>query len=100
MNRKLKVFSSLGAVMFSMVFVLQTQLSGADDFCQNIDTLEFNPNLPITHPINRCASVNHNNVSWKNWFSGRSGYKFHYLDLLELLFRAADTNSPVSSDAQ
>ncbi|MEP4890481.1 MAG: hypothetical protein ABJV04_10670 [Aliiglaciecola sp.] len=100
MNRKLKVFSSVGAVMFSMVFVLQTQLSGVDDFCQNIDVIEFNSNLPITHPINRCASNQQNSVSWTNWFSGRSGYKFHYLDLLELLSRAADNRSNVQPDTQ
>jgi len=100
MNRKLKAVFSIGTVMFGMVFMLNTQLSNTDDFCQNIDVIEFNQNLPISHPINRCASANQKNVSWTSWFSGRSGYKFHYLDLLELLSRAADNKSTVPSGAQ
>lgn len=70
-------------------------------FCHCKPDLAFDHTLPLSHPINRCASTQSGAVSWYSWISGKSGsYQFHFIDLLELLSRTKDytqenkTNSP------
>ncbi|QLE83912.1 MULTISPECIES: hypothetical protein [Shewanella] len=51
----------------------------------------YNSALPASHPNNRCADQSHN-VSWKNWFTGKSrSGQFHFVDLLELLHGHQDS---------
>ncbi|WP_394205579.1 hypothetical protein [Shewanella waksmanii] len=51
----------------------------------------YNPTLPASHPSNRCAQQS-NDVSWKNWFTGKSrSGQFHFVDLLELLHGHQDS---------
>ncbi|WP_088331387.1 hypothetical protein [Lacimicrobium sp. SS2-24] len=50
--------------------------------------------LPVSHPQNRCAMGNKQDVSWSSWLSGKGqGMQFHFLDLLELLSRNSDTST-------
>ncbi|GIU45845.1 hypothetical protein [Shewanella colwelliana] len=54
----------------------------------------YNSSLPASHPSNRCAQES-DNVSWTNWFAGKSrSNQFHFVDLLELLHGHQD--SPLS----
>ncbi|RPJ66376.1 hypothetical protein DRW07_09790 [Alteromonas sediminis] len=40
------------------------------------------------------SSKAHSNVSWYSWLTGTTlSYDFHYLDLLELLYRGHDSTS-------
>ena len=66
-------------------------------FCSCSETASFDHELPMSHPINRCASDQQTSVSWSAWFSGRSNSgQFHYLDLLELLSRDSERQADAS----
>jgi len=61
-------------------------------FCSCTQGMTYVNELPMSHPINRCATSQVAEVSWSSWFSAQSrSYQFHYLDLLELLSRYSDT---------
>lgn len=96
MNRKLKAGVSIfGSAMFAVLMMANTQFAKGDGFCANVDQVTFDANLPVNHPLNRCAiDKKENSVSWTKWFSGRSSsYQFHYLDLLELLSQSSDDST-------
>lgn len=79
-------FATLGAVVHNETYI--------DNHC--IAKVEFDKQLPVSHPQNRCAlNQNDNKVSWLSWLvGGADSYQFHYLDLFELLFRDSDADSP------
>lgn len=61
----------------------------------------YNPSLPASHPNNRCARENED-LSWTNWFAGKSrSNQLHFVDLLELLYghseNPLDDVTPTSS---
>jgi hypothetical protein len=95
MNRKFKGILTTGCSAFIATIVFaQTSGLGEDDFCANSVNVQFNHQLPMNHPVNRCAVKQHTDVSWSTWLTGRSkSYQFHYLDLLELLSRNSDESS-------
>lgn len=95
MNRKSKArLSTVGAISFVVLMTAQMSFVKGDSVCANFDEVDFNTNLPMSHPLNRCASEQKNDVSWTSWFSGRSpSYQFHYLDLLELLSRVGEDST-------
>lgn len=93
MNRKFKGFLSVasGALIAFTVFAQLPQVSEGHSFCSCPNQAEFDHSLPMSHPINRCATEQASGVSWSTWFSGNSGSsQFHYLDLLELLSRVTE----------
>ena len=67
--------------------------SVGSQFCSCPDQVAFVNQLPMSHPINRCASAQAvTEVSWSSWFAGHSNTsQTHFLDLLELLSRQAET---------
>lgn len=93
MNRKSKKLFGLGAgaMALSLAFA-QLPQSIDTQFCSCPDEVAFVNQLPMSHPINRCASAQVvAEVSWSSWFSGQSNTsQTHFLDLLELLSRQAD----------
>ncbi len=51
----------------------------------------YNSSLPASHPNNRCARQSED-LSWTNWFSGKSqSNQLHFVDLLELLYGHSDS---------
>jgi hypothetical protein len=89
MNRKLK--SSIAFFSALLVAVLafgQVQINEKGLFCSCPQNSQFDTQLPLSHPINRCATSQAEGVSWTSWFAGgTNSSQFHYLDLLELLSR-------------
>jgi hypothetical protein len=100
MNRKSKSLFSLTGVTLSglaTVAILSVSLGSIDDtnpFCGNLEHAVFNHELPVSHPVNRCAASQSNGVSWSEWFTGRSSsYQFHFINLLELLSRSGNNKA-------
>ena len=79
--------------------VAQYPQNVGSQFCSCPDQVAFVNQLPMSHPINRCASAQVvAEVSWSSWFSGRSNTsQTHFLDLLELLSRQAETSQDKSA---
>jgi hypothetical protein len=105
MNRNSKSLFTLTGVTLSglaAVAILSFSQSSLDDrnmFCGNLENVVLDHELPISHPVNRCAANQPQGVSWSEWFSGRSSsYQFHFIDLLELLSRSG--NSEAKNPAQ
>lgn len=89
-SKKLLVICS--SVMVVMLTYMQFPMDEGSAFCSCSPGITFANELPMSHPINRCASANVEQVSWMSWASGRSNsYQFHFLDLLELLSRQTET---------
>jgi hypothetical protein len=96
MDRKSKsLFSLAGLTLtgFSAVAMLSVSQVSSDDsnvFCGYIESAVLDRELPVSHPINKCAADHQSQgVSWSQWFTGRSSsYQFHFIDLLELLSRS------------
>lgn len=85
--------------MAVMLTVAQVPIDEGSVFCSCSQGVVFATELPMSHPINRCASVGVTEVSWRSWVSGNSNsYQFHFLDLLELLSRYTETteNKPTA----
>ncbi|MCF2947626.1 hypothetical protein L0668_05860 [Paraglaciecola aquimarina] len=101
MNRKSKSFLSLTGVAFAAV--LSFSYASPEQgrlFCQCEENIAFDHNLPLSHPVNRCASTQSDAVSWGAWISGKSSsYQFHFINLLELLSRTKDYTQNASSNA-
>ncbi|AGH47143.1 hypothetical protein [Paraglaciecola psychrophila] len=105
MNRKSKSLFTLygltltGLVAAAMLSVSQSSLDDKNVFCGNLENVALDHELPVSHPVNRCAANQQQGVSWSEWFSGRSSsYQFHFIDLLELLSRSG--NSVAKNPAQ
>lgn len=106
MNRKSKsLFTLTGVTLTSLATVAilsVSQVSSNDNnvFCGNMDNVVLDHELPVSHPVNRCAAYHSEGVSWSSWFSGRSSsYQFHFIDLLELLSRSGnnETKNPTTT---
>lgn len=97
MDRKLKSVLSFAVCSLLAVLVIGHTSSGEGSlFCSCPQTVSFDHGLPMSHPINRCASQQADEISWMGWVQGQSGsYQFHFIDLLELLSRyAEETEEP------
>jgi hypothetical protein len=97
MDRKLKNSVSFAAcALLALLAIGQTSTSEDNIFCSCPQYISFDHDLPMSHPINRCASVQADEISWSGWVKGQSAsYQFHFIDLLELLSRYADeTDEP------
>ena len=92
MDRKSKTFVSFTGIAFAAVLGLSyASPEEGTLFCQCDPNISFDHTLPLSHPVNRCASTQSDAVSWLSWISGDSGsYQFHFIDLLELLSRTKD----------
>ncbi|WP_340678335.1 hypothetical protein [Paraglaciecola sp.] len=93
MSKKLFTLgSSTLVVAIAIAFSQVSSTNPGTVFCSCPSGLAFATELPMSHPINRCASEQVAGVSWLSWLSGQSNsYQFHFLDLLELLSRQAET---------
>jgi hypothetical protein len=95
MNRKSKsllTLSGMASISITAVAILSFSRISLDNnsmVCGDLDNVVLNQQLPVSHPVNRCATEQSQGVSWSQWFSGRSSsYQFHFIDLLELLSRS------------
>jgi hypothetical protein len=88
----LLTLSGMASISITAVAILsfsQISLDNNSKFCGDLDNVVLNQQLPVSHPVNRCATEQSQGVSWSQWFSGRSSsYQFHFIDLLELLSRS------------
>ncbi|AWL13195.1 hypothetical protein HMF8227_02744 [Saliniradius amylolyticus] len=65
--------------------------------CQCQAQVKLDKRLPMSHPVNRCATQQQQ-VNWWSWLGGHSGAgQFHYLDLLELLSRLTSDSQSTST---
>ena len=98
MNRMSKKLIALaGSAMAVAVAFAQVPEHVGGIFCSCPSGLAVTTELPMSHPINRCASAQIAEVSWSSWIRGQSNsYQFHFLDLLELLSRQAETSKEKS----
>ncbi len=92
MNRKsTRLATIVSSALVAVLVFAQTPDQEGLLFCSCADGVKFNHDLPLSHPVNRCASEQSAEVSWSSWFSGAaSSNQFHYLDLLELLYTGSD----------
>lgn len=96
-NQKMLVLSTALVAMLSFAGDLEDE---GLQFCSCSAKSEFNNSLPMSHPVNRCATQQSTGVSWVSWFTGSSASKqFHYLDLLELLTRVTNKDSEDMSNS-
>jgi len=100
MNRKSKSLFTLtgmtltGLVAVAILSVSQVSLDNSNVFCGNLENVVLDQELPVSHPVNRCAADQSQGVSWSEWFTGRSSsYQFHFIDLLELLSRSGNNET-------
>jgi hypothetical protein len=103
MNRNSKsLFTVTGLTLTGLATIAILSVShvshvSSDDrnvFCGNLENAGFNKELPVSHPVNRCATTQSQGVSWSEWFTGRSSsYQFHFIDLLELLSRSRNSEA-------
>jgi hypothetical protein len=83
------VTTSTLVVLISFAFSSSAKQS-IDQACACDTDVNYNASLPSSHPVNRCATKEHD-VSWKNWISGNSrSSQFHFIDLIELLYGHKD----------
>jgi hypothetical protein len=81
--------ASISITAVAILSFSQISLDNNSKFCGDLDNVVLNQQLPVSHPVNRCATEQSQGVSWSQWFSGRSSsYQFHFIDLLELLSRS------------
>jgi hypothetical protein len=104
MNRKSKSLFSLtrvglsGLATVAILSVSQVSSGNSNVFCGIVENVVLDQQLPVSHPINRCAAEQSQGVSWSAWFSGRSSsYQFHFIDLLELLSRSGNYEAKILS---
>lgn len=89
---KLVTGSLAASVLFIALAYAQMEPAEGTLTCSCAPQVVFDHSLPMSHPINRCASKQSTGVSWFSWITGRStSYQFHYLDLLELLTRVENS---------
>lgn len=100
MNRTSKSLFTLfgmsltGIVAVAVLHVSQVSLDDRNVFCGNLENAVLDHQLPVSHPVNRCAAHQSQGVSWSQWFTGRSSsYQFHFIDLLELLSRSGNSET-------
>jgi hypothetical protein len=96
--KSLFTFSGLTLAGLATIAILSFFQASSDDrsaFCGDLDNVVLDHELPVSHPANRCATVEQaEGVSWSEWFTGRSSsYQFHFIDLLELLSRSGNSEA-------
>ena len=92
-NRMTKrLFRTSAAVLVATLAFSNFAQDEGSAFCSCSQTTVFDTQLPMSHPVNRCAAqISNRGVSWSSWISGRSNsYSFHFIDLLELLSRHSE----------
>jgi hypothetical protein len=101
MNFKPKpLFNFIGLTFtgLAIITILSFFQDSSDDkrvYCENLDNVVLDHELPVSHPANICANKGQAQVvSWSEWFTGRSSsYQFHFIDLLELLSRSGNSEA-------
>lgn len=100
MNRNSKSLFTFTGVTFTglatvaILSVSQVSSDNRNAFCGNLENVVLAQELPVSHPVNRCAASQSKGVSWSQWFTGRSSsYQFHFIDLLELLSRSGNSEA-------
>ena len=90
-----------GLAAVAVLNVIQVSSYDKNVFCGNLENVVFDHELPINHPVNKCAVQQSQGVSWTEWFTGRSSsYQFHFIDLLELLYRSGNSDTKNPANAQ
>ena len=83
-----------GLATVAILSVFQVSSDDKNVFCGNLESVVLDQQLPVSHPVNRCAANQSQGVSWSDWFTGRSSsYQFHFIDLLELLSRSGNSEA-------
>ena len=86
--------TAAGATLLLMVFMVpaaQQEYVQSYGSCNCDSGIELDNSLPLSHPTNRCAIGQQQDVSWLSWLKGgNQSVQFHFLDLLELLSRHAE----------
>lgn len=91
----------IGLATVAILNVIQVSSDDKNVFCGNLENVVFDHELPISHPVNKCAVHQSEGISWSEWFTGRSSsYQFHFIDLLELLSRPrnSETKNPTNTN--
>lgn len=89
-----KLFTFASSALLVVVAFANLSEPRESEFCSCSAGMTFATDLPMSHPINRCASSQVSEVSWSSWFKGQSkSYQFHFLDLLELLSRNTESHT-------
>ncbi|WP_166424364.1 hypothetical protein [Paraglaciecola sp. 20A4] len=101
MSTHFKRLIGFGAfALVAMLAVGKTSVSNETLFCSCPQAMAFDHGLPMSHPINRCAKVQADVISWSGWVTGNStSYQMHFIDLLELLSRYADESDDLQPRA-
>lgn len=98
MNKATLKKSLLAVLWVSISFAASSAEHDGSSTCECAAGIKADTSLPLSHPVNRCALKESNNVSWYSWVSGKSlSGQFHYLDLLELLTRSESANQVVDT---
>jgi len=83
-----------GVATVAILSFSQVSLDSKNVFCGKLENIVLDQELPVSHPVNRCATEQSQGVSWSQWFAGRSSsYQFHFIDLLELLSRSGSSEA-------
>ena len=91
MNNKIRMISGCCVAVSIMAMTAVVSQKDANYIACNPTTAKLDTRLPLSHPKNRCALQQQNDVSWASWIAGHNqGVEFHFLDLLELLSRQTD----------
>lgn len=103
MTKKLRFLSTIrsttfiGVMVVALLGLLNLSSYQRHSFADCPENLNFQHSLPLSHPINRCAALESQSISWSSWFTGHSSsYQFHFIDLLELLSRTSDSSDKTS----
>jgi hypothetical protein len=101
MSTYIKRLIGFGAfTLVAMLAVGKTSTNNETRFCSCPQTVVFDQGLPMSHPINRCATEQADVISWFSWVKGDStSYQMHFIDLLELLSRYADETDDIKPRA-
>lgn len=96
-NQKMLLLSTALVAMLSIAGDIEDE---SLQFCSCSANVTLDASLPMSHPVNRCATQQSTGVSWVSWFTGSSATKqFHYLDLLELLTRVTNKDTDQTSNS-
>jgi hypothetical protein len=86
--------SLTGIATVAMLSFSQVSLNSRNVFCGDLKNVVLAQELPVSHPVNKCATDQIQGISWSQWFTGHSSsYQFHFIDLLELLSRAGNSET-------
>ena len=87
----------ISASLFLAQEYASTQAIAMCEFHHNSE--EYEQVLPAGHLVTQCGATMVSEVSWLEWFSGKSSsYQFHFFDLLELLYGKSESVSSALTD--